>query len=216
MKCKRILSMLLTLCMVMSLFAGTTVTVSATDGPGTNTEYTLDTTKIWEPDSIDDTLTLTAAGIPAGATVTWKIYDNGDGTKGVVFSDKTGVQDGTDGQGDYSSKAGTLSAGTSTMKFKLDCLGWAVIKCMYKENGGKEKDKGQCNVYAGHMIVVGSNDQAPQCVFSFETPYHSPSLESLASCGVNITVPDGMTLTGWTANGQEYKRCRDQNYSRRG
>ena len=29
MKCKRILSMLLTLCMVMSLFAGTTVTASA-------------------------------------------------------------------------------------------------------------------------------------------------------------------------------------------
>ncbi|MGO5097067.1 S-layer homology domain-containing protein [Agathobaculum sp. LCP25S3_E8] len=34
MKCKRILSMLLTLCMVMSLFAGTTVTASAADGAG--------------------------------------------------------------------------------------------------------------------------------------------------------------------------------------
>ena len=35
MKCKRILSMLLTLCMVMSLFAGTTVTASAADGETT-------------------------------------------------------------------------------------------------------------------------------------------------------------------------------------
>ena len=35
MKCKRILSMLLTLCMVMSLFAGTTVTASAADGATT-------------------------------------------------------------------------------------------------------------------------------------------------------------------------------------
>ena len=35
MKCKRILSMLLTLCMVMSLFAGTTVTASAADAATT-------------------------------------------------------------------------------------------------------------------------------------------------------------------------------------
>jgi|GEM_PF-6124134 len=35
MKCKRILSMLLTLCMVMGLFAGTTVTASAADGATT-------------------------------------------------------------------------------------------------------------------------------------------------------------------------------------
>ena len=35
MKCKRILSMLLTLCMVMSLFAGTTVTASAAGGATT-------------------------------------------------------------------------------------------------------------------------------------------------------------------------------------
>ena len=43
MKCKRILSMLLTLCMVMSLFAGTTVTASAADAPtpGAHTTRTI-------------------------------------------------------------------------------------------------------------------------------------------------------------------------------
>ena len=169
MKCKRILSMLLTMCMVMSLFAGTTVTASAADGAGTNTKYTLDTTKIWEPGSKDDTLTLTAVDIPVGSTVTWKIYDAGNGTRGVVFSDETGVQDSTDTYGTaYYSKEGTLSAeGTSTMEFKLEQLGWATIKCMVKENGGPEKDKGQCNVFAGNMILVfGPNTSAPPiCIF---------------------------------------------------